>query len=213
MPSAGGHSEHFWRCLAASEPAASIRRASTVVANSIPAGGNTMNRSTIFGAAARALLGVALMTVSASAQAKPVKKQQLIGTWQLVSTENTSPDGGKVDVYGQNPKGILIFDRSGHYSLTIVRSDLPKFAASASNQGTAEENKAVLAGMIASFGTYSVDEASATIMSHVDASSFPNLAGGEQKRVITSLNRNELKYTNPATATGTKAEVVWERAR
>ena len=42
---------------------------------------------------------------------------------------------------------------------------------------------------------------------------YPNLAGGEQKRVITSITADELKYTNPATSTGTKAEAVWRRAK
>src|SRR5262249_47384709 len=42
---------------------------------------------------------------------------------------------------------------------------------------------------------------------------YPNLIGGEQKRIITSLTPDELRYTNPATSTGTKAESVWRRAK
>jgi hypothetical protein len=146
-------------------------------------------------------------------QAKPVNKQQLVGTWTLVSTENIKADGSKIDVFGPNPKGILIFDSAGRYSLTIVRSDLPKFAAGTSDHGTAQENQAVLAGMIASFGTYSINEADGTLTTQVEGSSFPNLTDGGQKRVISSLTDTELKYSNPATATGTKAEVVWKRVK
>jgi hypothetical protein len=40
-----------------------------------------------------------------------------------------------------------------------------------------------------------------------------DLIGGEQKRVITSLTADELRYTNPSTSTGTKAESVWRRAK
>jgi hypothetical protein len=34
-----------------------------------------------------------------------------------------------------------------------------------------------------------------------------------QKRIITSLTADELKYTNPATTTGTSSDVVWRRAK
>jgi Lipocalin-like domain len=71
----------------------------------------------------------------------------------------------------------------------------------------------VVSGMIASFGTYSLNEADATLTTRVEGSSFPNLSGGEQKRIVSSLTKDGLSYTNPATATGTKAEVVWRRAK
>jgi hypothetical protein len=53
-----------------------------------------------------------------------------------------------------------MFDASGRFSFLILRANIPKFAANNVNQGTAEENKAVVQGMIAYFGTWSVDEAS-----------------------------------------------------
>ena len=165
---------------------------------------------TIFAAVA---LGLALTAVTAMAQGKKAGKNQLVGTWTLVSADNMKADGSKVDVYGPNPKGILIFDRNGNYSLTIMRSDLPKFAASTSDQGTAQENKAVLAGLITHFGTYSFNEADKTVTSHVVASSFPNLVGAEQKRIISSITKDELTYTNPATVTGTSATTSWKRAK
>jgi hypothetical protein len=171
-----------------------------------------MRRSVILGLCVMSIVGPAFMLAS-TADAQGLKKQLLVGTWTLVGTENTKADGSKADVFGTNPKGILIFDPSGHYSLTIVRSDLPKFAAGTSDHGTAAENQAVLAGMIASFGGYSVNETDGTLTTQVEGSSFPNLAGGEQKRLISSLTGSELKYTNATTSTGTKAEVTWKRVK
>ena len=95
----------------------------------------------------------------------------------------------------------------------INRSDLPKIAANRVDQGTAEENKAVMKGMIVTFGTYSVNEADKTIITQVEGGSFPNLFGGSQKRMITSLTADELKYKNSTTTTGTTAEVAWKRAK
>jgi hypothetical protein len=165
-----------------------------------------MNRRSILNLFAVTAFGLALLPGNAGAQQKPLK-EQLVGTWKLVSADSA--------VFGQNPKGILVFDGNGNYSLTIVRSDFPKFAASTVNKGTAEEYKAVMTGMITSFGTYSLNEGAKTIMTHVEGSSFPNLFGGEQKRIISSLTGDELRYTNPTAVVGapSAAETVWRRAR
>jgi Lipocalin-like domain len=130
-----------------------------------------------------------------------------------VASENVRADGTKVDEYGPNPKGTLIFDSNGRYSVTIMRADLPKFAAGKSDQGTAQENQAVISGLVTHFGTYSVNEADKILTSHIEASSFPNNDGIDQRRVIVSLTADELRYGLPVTVTGTKAEVLWKRAK
>ena len=93
----------------------------------------------------------------------------------------------------------------------IMRSDLPKFASNNRAQATAEEGKAVAQGMIAFYGTYTVNNG--VLTTRIEGSSYPNLIGGEQKRIITSLTEDELRYTNPTTSTGTKAEAAWRRAK
>ncbi len=50
--------------------------------------------------------------------------------------------------------------------------------------------------MIGYYGTYTLDEASKVITMRIEASSFPNQLGIEQKRTITSLTPTELKYIN-----------------
>jgi hypothetical protein len=172
----------------------------------------SINRRNVLNVSATTALGLVLSLGSVAAQQKTLK-EQLVGTWTLVSNENERADGSKVDVFGANPKGLLIFDGTGHYSLTIMRSDLPKFAASTADQGTAQENKAVLAGMVTHFGTYSTNETDKTIITHVEASSFPNIVGIDQKRLVASITADELRYTNPATVTGTKAQAVRKRVK
>jgi hypothetical protein len=54
---------------------------------------------------------------------------------------------------------------------------------------------------------------SATHTTNIEASSSPNLDGGTQKRIITSLSADELKYTNPASQIGSVDDVVWKRAK
>jgi hypothetical protein len=164
-----------------------------------------MDRRDLFSLSAVTALTFSLLPSSTVGQQKSLK-DQLVGTWTLVSTDNAQN-------FGANPKGMLVFDGNGRYSLVFMRSDLPKFAASAADKGTAEENKAVMQGMVAHFGTYTVNEADKTILSRAEGSWFPNLVGTEAKRIITSLTADELKYTNPATALGTTAHTVWRRGK
>jgi hypothetical protein len=171
-----------------------------------------MNRRSILSLSAITLLGLAVLPSSAVSQQKTIK-EQIVGTWTFVSAIETKPDGSKIDRWGSNSKGIFMFDGNGRFTQFITRSDLPKFAAKTLDQGTAEENKAVLAGFIASFGTYTVNEADKTVTTHVEGSVFPNLVGVDQKRLIASLTADELKYTNPSTSTGTKAEATWKRVK
>jgi hypothetical protein len=146
------------------------------------------------------------------AQQKSIK-DQVVGSWIFVSAQDVKPDGSKVDPWGPNPKGAAMYDANGRFTFMIMRSDPPKFASNNRAQATAEEGKAVAQGMIAFYGTYTVNEADKTLTTRIEGSSYPNLTGGEQKRVITSLTADEMRYTNPTTSTGTKAEAVWRRAK
>jgi hypothetical protein len=87
-------------------------------------------------------------------------------------------------MYGPNPQGQQILDANGRYSLIIMRSDIPKFASNNRVEGTPEENKAVVQGSIAFFGTYTVDESAKTLTQHVESCSFPNFNGTDRKKII-----------------------------
>jgi Lipocalin-like domain len=157
-------------------------------------------------------LTAALLPSTAIAQQKSIK-DQLVGSWMFVSAHDVKPDGSKVDPWGPNPKGAAMYDANGRFTFMIMRSDLPKFASNNRSQATAEEGRAVAEKAIAYYGTYQVNEAEKIVIFQIEGSTYPNLAGGEQKRVITSITADELTYTNPATSTGTKAEAVWRRAK
>jgi hypothetical protein len=112
--------------------------------------------------------------------------QQLVGTWLLVSEITVFPDGKRLEGFGGNQKGILIFDRTRHYSSQLTGASRIKFASNRL-QGTPEENKGVSAGSLAHFGTYSVDAAGTTLTCHVERSSFPNWDDTDQKWSIIKL--------------------------
>ena len=156
-----------------------------------------------FTLSAVAALCLGLCGAPAAAQQAPLK-DQLVGTWTMVSSTAR---------FGTNPKGQMILLANGRYSFMISRLDVPKFAANNVTQGTADENAAVVKGVIANFGTWSFDEATKTLTTNVEASTYPNLNGASQKRVISALTADELKYTNPTSAAGTVDEAVWKRVK
>ncbi len=156
---------------------------------------------------------IALLADKSATQQKSLK-EQLVGTWTLVSADSVRNDGNKVEVFGPNPKGTLIYTSDGHFALVQMRSDLPKLASNSRDRGTPEENKAVVQGSITYFGTYAVNEAEKVITLQLEGSTFANLVGGgEQKRLITSITADELKFVNPKTPSGSTLEVSWKRAR
>jgi hypothetical protein len=171
-----------------------------------------MRRLNVIGLSGLTALGLALLAGTALSQQKSFK-DQLVGSWTLVSASQATKEGVKSDRWGPNPRGRAIFEADGRYSFMIFRSDVPKFASNNMNDVTAEESKVAIQGMTANFGTWSIDEASKTLTTNIEAASSPNLTGGAQKRIITSLSADELKYTNPASQIGTVDDVVWKRSK
>ena len=172
-----------------------------------------MNRRTLLGLTTVALLstGVVLVSSHAPAQQKSLK-DQLAGTWTLASINQTDADGKKVQLFGPNPKGTQVLDASGQFIQIIWNPDVPKFKVDSRIKGTPEENTAALHAMTASFGTWTIDEATKTLTIKYTGSLFPNQAGTESKRAV-SVTADELTVSNPRTGSGMKSDTVWRRAK
>jgi len=136
--------------------------------------------------------------------------KDLIGTWTLVSVV-TERDGRKFDTYGPNAKGLLVFDGDGRYSVIFISGDLPSFVSGNRSSGTADENKAVVAGSIAHFGTYVVDEADRSFTLQIDRATFPNWNGKVSKRAFV-IKGDELHFNDPRASAGGMIENVFRRA-
>ena len=138
--------------------------------------------------------------------------KDLVGTRTLVSI-TVEYDGKKTDFFGANPQGQLTFEPNGRFSVIILRSDIPNFATNSRDAGSSEENKAVVQGSIAYFGTYSGSEAGNVIKYHIDGSTYPNWQGTDQERLF-KLSGDELTLTNFTTSIGAgNAYSVWKAAK
>ena len=96
--------------------------------------------------------------------------------------------------------------------ITFIGANLPKFAFNSHTSGTADENKAIVGGSIAHFGTYVVNEADKSFTFRIDSATFPNWDKTDQKRSFV-MTGDELKYTVPAGSAGGTGAVTWKRAK
>jgi hypothetical protein len=152
----------------------------------------------------------ALSAPDAVGQQRPLK-EQLVGTWVIVSCDSTSPNGAK-QPYCVNPNGILIFDAGGRYATILAARGRPKLSTGNRTEAPAEEFKAAALGLVANFGTWSVNEADKTLTYHYEGALFPNIEGTEVRNSVV-LNGDELKVTQPAPVLGGRGEVVYRRAK
>jgi hypothetical protein len=154
---------------------------------------------------------VGLSASDSLAQQKSLK-EQLVGTWTLVSSDQVMPDGSKLQQFGTNPKGINVFDANDRFFLMIASADNSKIASRNPSKTDPEEGAGLIVESIAYYGTYTVNEAERVAILHLEASTFPNQIGTDQKRTIISITADELKYSYPAARPDVQVRQVWKRA-
>jgi hypothetical protein len=160
----------------------------------------------------RTFVAACLATATVTCASAPQQSAGAVtGTWALVSSV-TEKDGKKSDQFGTGAKGMMSLDAQGHFMLTIIGPDLPKFDSGNRARATAEESRMVVAGSIAMIGTYSMDVTNKTLTFHVESATFPNWNGTTQNRLIVTADGDELKYVTPTASSGGVGTVTWKRA-
>jgi hypothetical protein len=185
-----------------------------------------MNRPRLMGLAAAAALGWGLLPGAAAGQqttacvtqypSGPVGsqyvafcealKERLVGAWSLIAYERVLQDGRSVALMGANPRGMIVLDPAGHFSLILARSDLPD----PDRAKTPDDAKAIADGMRASFGTFRLTDngRQRSIQLHAD---FPDTsAGRDQFGNIKSLTADEFEY-DLSQPFGAYIRLAWKR--
>lgn len=98
---------------------------------------------------------VARSNTSSTATVTP---NRILGEWQPVSVRY-DPEGENRTPYGQRPAGLLVSTENRRFIEVLHNPDLPRFAAETRDRGTPAENAAAMAGALALYGTYTVDDA------------------------------------------------------
>lgn len=107
----------------------------------------------------------------------------LVGTWNLVSYEDT-PDKGHAEFpWGKQPSGILIYDDTGHMAVQLQRTPVDASIAKKDPSKLTNADKLKLLGAYSAyFGTYSVDWVRMTIVHHVTGNLFTIYIGTDQEK-------------------------------
>ncbi|UVA78728.1 lipocalin-like domain-containing protein [Pandoraea commovens] len=168
--------------------------------------GQTMLKRGMLGA----VFSVCTILTTGSHAATPTVAPSLAGTWTLVAADVLHPDGSRARDYGAAPKGLLVIDAKGNYSLQIFKAERPKFASGDKSAGTPAEYKAAVMGSSTHTGTISIDPADGTLTFHIHNASFPNWEGEQQKRNY-ELKEGVLSYRVRPRPNGDTPISVWQR--
>lgn len=159
---------------------------------------------------ATALLAAGVASSAVAAAGGVPHRFPLAGTWTLQAADVIHPDGSRASDYGANPKGLLMIDGQGRYSLQIFRNDRPRFADPAKAKGTAQEYRAAVMGSSTHYGTLAVESGKHQLVFHIEGASFPNWEGQTQTRSF-ELKGDVLSYRVPPRPNGDVPISVWRR--
>ena len=159
------------------------------------------------------LLTLPLFAALSLAQGPTVS--QLVGTWQIVSIEDSMKDGsvGPPADLGPHPKGFLMYEPDGHMCAALVNSDRPAWKDFA--KATDAEKIAYYDTFIAYCGTYKLDSTASTVTHYPSVAWTPAYVGSTQKRPFKlEGNRLIITVTEGVVDLGIQKRVlVWERAK
>jgi hypothetical protein len=142
--------------------------------------------------------GATAWPVAARAQSEPRQStiELITGSWAFVSSVTVNDkDGRRSDRWGSDTKGILIFDRDGHFAQIILR----------------HRSGLQIAKSVSIFGTYSIDPSVKSITMQIDSNSVESASASIQLRRILSLTEKNLVYTTAGVISGETLEATWMR--
>ena len=143
--------------------------------------------------------GVRLATVMAALTAAPIAAsaqsvhEQILGTYRLA----------RYSAHGEEPVGRISYDASGRMWAML----LPPGRAPISRESPPEQYRDTMRGVVAYYGSYTIDESTRRVIHHVEAASNPAWIGDdfirwyrfEGPNLLISLNQS---FDNP---------LLWER--
>jgi Lipocalin-like domain len=164
----------------------------------------------------RSVLVLLLAIVSFAPPGGAPTRDQLIGTWKLVSAKITTDNGEVRDSWGPNPAGFLTYTADGRVSAILTLSNRPPLSVSDFISAPAEERAAAFATMSAYAGKFDVNEGK--VSHHVEVASMPNDVGATLQREIVQLtaDRLVLRVAKPYLRGGMMVrsqELTWERVK
>jgi hypothetical protein len=139
---------------------------------------------------------------------------QLLGTWQLVSIEETA--AGKTQptaLWGSHPVGFIMYQPDGHMCAELNNGDLPAWEDPA--KATDAQKLAYYGSFIAYCGTFKLDAETSILYHYPTVAWSPSYVGSTQPRPF-RLEGDKLIITATKGLPDPKIEkivLVWQRAK
>lgn len=112
-------------------------------------------------------------------------REQLIGTWRLVSYIQTDVDSGVEDTpMGVKPEGLIMYTPDGYMSAQLGTPGRRNFKGGDLYRGTPDEYVEEGSTYMAYSGPFYLDEAKHLLQHEMEVSLFPNWKGQRQVRVF-----------------------------
>ena len=148
------------------------------------------------------------------AQSESGIQDRIVGTWKLVSTEQTLKDGTTRPYpwFGPHAKGFLMYARDGYMCADLVNPDRPKWVDP--NQPTTEEKAAATDGSFAYCGRYEIDVKQDRLIHLPEVATDPGYVGSRQIRPYKfedgRLVLSDVETQRPGVL---RWKIVWEKVR
>ena len=111
-----------------------------------------------------------------------MKRETLLGVWELVSCEGRNSDGSSFLPYGPTPIGKLIYTEDGHLAVTLMSPARPPFASEDISKSTNEEKASAFNTFDSYCGRWKLDEVTGRVEHIIEAGRIPNWIGKTHTR-------------------------------
>ncbi len=139
-------------------------------------------------------------------------RDQLVGTWRLVSSSQRLADGSTRPDPQTGPRGsgYLVYARDGQMCVVVGNPERPRWASA--QAPTEAELREAFGGLVAYCGTFEVNQTDSSVTHHIEVDKVPNSTGTERKRFCSfSGNRLVLSAAPPLPPGVKEWTIVWER--
>jgi hypothetical protein len=134
---------------------------------------------------------------------------RFLGSWTLVSVEQTLPSGEVLKPFGDDPSGLILYAAGGHMSAQLGNGNPKRFASDDFMAASDGEAAAAWRMYISYWGTFKIDAGRRVIVHKVEGSLFSNWIGTEQVRHFSFDDANLL--TLEAESPSGRSTLTWRR--
>jgi hypothetical protein len=124
---------------------------------------------------------LSFVTCVAGAQGKN-PAAAIVGTWKVVTYEDRTEGQPVKYQFGEKPRGLLMYDATGHMSIQLMKMPHPKITSGDEEKVTPAEKTALYDAYAAYFGTYTVDAKRSVVIHHVEGDLYDVFIGTDQER-------------------------------